>query len=406
MFNIPILDVFIGLVFIYLIYGLMITVINEIINSLFGMRARQLEKAIKIMLEDQPKNYVFSFKSVYTYLFSGILKRLNFVRFFFIPKKLDEKRKENAGITKMFYDQPVMQKLGKSRLFSKPSYIKAETFSASLLELLKKNPGATDLNKIEKSLTVNQIQGIKLGPETAGFIRELLEESKGNLEDFRKRLENWFDTTMERVTGWYKRMSQRYAFVIGLLIAMTFNVDTISIVRMLSTDKSAREQIVNMASDYITNHPDYKSGTPGSDSDYVANMDSLVKVADTLLNQQIYNTSNILGMGWVLPTTYQPRFEFTSLKYNKAEYKLANKVYDRLLDKNYRKEVPAAKLCWCDKSRFLLCMIFNPLKFLGFLLTAFAMTLGAPFWFDILKRLVSIRSTGTKPEVKSSSEKK
>lgn len=33
-------------------------------------------------------------------------------------------------------------------------------------------------------------------------------------------------------------------------------------------------------------------------------------------------------------------------------------------------------------------------KFFGLILTVFAASLGAPFWFDILNKIISIRSTG------------
>ena len=41
--------------------------------------------------------------------------------------------------------------------------------------------------------------------------------------------------------------------------------------------------------------------------------------------------------------------------------------------------------------------------FFGYLLTAFAVTLGAPFWFDVLNRLMVIRAT-VKPTEKSKEE--
>jgi hypothetical protein len=37
-------------------------------------------------------------------------------------------------------------------------------------------------------------------------------------------------------------------------------------------------------------------------------------------------------------------------------------------------------------------------KFTGLLLTVIACSLGAPFWFDLLKRFVNIRGAGLKPE--------
>jgi hypothetical protein len=36
-------------------------------------------------------------------------------------------------------------------------------------------------------------------------------------------------------------------------------------------------------------------------------------------------------------------------------------------------------------------------KILGWLLTAAALTLGAPFWFDLLQKFVNIRGAGGKP---------
>ena len=38
------------------------------------------------------------------------------------------------------------------------------------------------------------------------------------------------------------------------------------------------------------------------------------------------------------------------------------------------------------------------INILGWLITALAVSLGAPFWFDLLNRLVKLRGTGTKPK--------
>ena len=40
------------------------------------------------------------------------------------------------------------------------------------------------------------------------------------------------------------------------------------------------------------------------------------------------------------------------------------------------------------------------LTIFGWLLTAFAVCLGAPFWFDMLNRLVNLRGTGANPAEK------
>ena len=61
---------------------------------------------------------------------------------------------------------------------------------------------------------------------------------------------------------------------------------------------------------------------------------------------------------------------------------------------------PTTPLIWCDHDRGRWSKVLLGLwpMLLGWLITAAAMSLGAPFWFDLLKRFVSIRSAGKAPE--------
>ena len=52
------------------------------------------------------------------------------------------------------------------------------------------------------------------------------------------------DSAMDRVSGWYKRETQRILFMLGLIITVALNVDTISIVQHLAISKDAREALV------------------------------------------------------------------------------------------------------------------------------------------------------------------
>jgi len=45
------------------------------------------------------------------------------------------------------------------------------------------------------------------------------------------------------------------------------------------------------------------------------------------------------------------------------------------------------------------------LKLMGLFLTTGAVSLGAPFWFDVLNKLVNLRSSGNRPEKRQQSEK-
>jgi hypothetical protein len=47
-----------------------------------------------------------------------------------------------------------------------------------------------------------------------------------------------------------------------------------------------------------------------------------------------------------------------------------------------------------------------PARLLGWMLTILAISLGAPFWFDMLNKLVNIRSAGKSPDEAAKTPKK
>jgi hypothetical protein len=48
---------------------------------------------------------------------------------------------------------------------------------------------------------------------------------------------------------------------------------------------------------------------------------------------------------------------------------------------------------------------FGPTTILGWVITALAASLGAPFWFDLLNRFVNVRASGKAPEEEPKSPK-
>src|SRR5665647_1653992 len=98
MFNSVVLDVVIGLVFIYLLYSLLATIIQEIIATYLGLRAKMLKKGISRMLDDDV----------------------------------------NAkGISDIFYGHPLIKYLGENKSHSNPAYLAAKNFSKVLIDLLR-----------------------------------------------------------------------------------------------------------------------------------------------------------------------------------------------------------------------------------------------------------------------------
>jgi len=118
MFNSVILDIVIGLIFIYLLYSLLTTIIQKIIASYFGFRAKILERAVFRMLEDENK---FSSR------FKGIL---------YLFKKSGNGGQKNSTSYE-YYKHPLILFLGESDSRGKPAYINKETFSKVIVDLLR-----------------------------------------------------------------------------------------------------------------------------------------------------------------------------------------------------------------------------------------------------------------------------
>lgn len=199
MFNNVALDVVIGLVFIFLLYSLLATVLAEIIATKLGLRARNLKEAVDRMLSDKNEKYWIA------RLWDSLKLTKN-------PK--------NPRITK-FYSNPEVKYLGSTGIFRNPSSFKAVTFSRTLLYELN-GSGTLDKNKIKSELERSIDYTIPVAPKTgvdkdvtptldkqsAQFVLSLFHDSYGDLVKFKLQLEAWFDRTMEQATDWYKRKIQ------------------------------------------------------------------------------------------------------------------------------------------------------------------------------------------------------
>lgn len=366
MFNSVVLEVVIGLVFIYLLYSLLATTVQEIIASHFAFRSKILERAIFRMLEDDHK-------------FKNRVKSL-----FYLFKKTGNGG-EPRSVSSGFYKHPLIKFLGDNKPDSKPAYITKETFSKVMVDLLRGDevkPGDDVRTLIQKALDEKRLSwgGATISEETLSYIRSIWADAEGDIEKFKKHLENWFAETMERATGWYKKHTQFILLLVGFLIAIVFNVDTVKIINKLEKDPKLREQIVMQADAYAKVHPDLdkqllqqniehekfmsqytKEELKSNDSlqnkiqedslnlarykDIIARRDTLLQRADQIMKRDISNVNYALGIGWKTP------------------------------------------LC---KPFNLKCYI---MALVGWLITALALSLGAPFWFDLLNKFMKLRNS-------------
>ena len=408
MFNSPLLDIAIGLVFIFLLYSLLVTSINEAIATMFGLRAKMLKSAIVVgMLSDTSKDgrWISLFKGIRSF-FQGLVhwekKPLNYV------PKIGEK----------FFDHPLIKNYGSSRLFPLPSYIPATNFSTVLMDVLKQEFDAKvdDISKYKRSMPSlnDSLENLRLNLQNASDaikIKELLEyygqhyinnnaappsaiidketwqimqmhlrNSIYDIRQFEAKIEGWYDDSMSRVSGWYKRQTQLILFLIGFLVAIVFNVDTIEIAGKLSTDKDARDKLVQMASQAAENYKD----------------DPRVKKIVTNNGTEILDTTRTgIEINKAVFKEYQAKVESVKTQLNGDVGKTKEILATGWNDYGGKKNFPG-------KIGFVLCETFSSgRKILGFLILAFAVSLGSPFWFDLLNKLVKLRGSGKKEDDRS-----
>lgn len=379
MLNSVVLEVVIGLVFIYLLYSLLATIIQEMIASSFGFRAKILQRAILRMLEDEEK-------------FSS---RVKGVLYLF-------KRTGNGGepndVSYAFYNHPLIKFLGENKRHSKPAYINKETFSKVLIDLLRgdKVKPTDDIGLlIQKALDEKTISwGVaKISDETLSYLQSIWADSQGDVEKFKGYLENWFDATMERASGWYKRHTQFILFFVGLCIAIIFNVNSIEIANKLEKDPKLREQLVLQADAFVVAHPDLDKELlqqKKSNEKFIAQntkMDFLIY--DTLRKKRTEDSINL--------AKYQALVARRDTLFHQANLLVNNDI-------KKTNDLLGTGLGAFDFRNSNASDLFK--TFLGWIITALAISLGAPFWFDLLNKLMKMRNSVATTSATAENKKK
>ena len=183
MFGMQVLNIAIGLVFIYLVLALTCTAINELFAGWLDRRSKNLIMGIRNLLEGT---------SVKTAAGDG-----------------------QGSMVSLFYSHPLIKSLAEKG--APPSYIPSRTFALTLLDLLAPATGTGPKTVADIRSAVEKL------PENNGLRRTLLvliDEAGDDLKKVQENMEVWFNNGMDRVSGWYKKRTQ----TIILLIAVGTNM--------------------------------------------------------------------------------------------------------------------------------------------------------------------------------------
>jgi hypothetical protein len=267
-----VLEVAVGLTFCYGTVALIVSTLQEALAALFRLRANTLLAGVKSMLND-PR-----FDSLARAVYAHPL----------VNPHTDGTAQDEASLR------------------TKPSYIEPAHFAIALVDSLWKVPG--DFLALHSAIDTIP------DPQLRTALQGLYNRAR-DLQQFQDMLAGWFDNAMARMSGSYKRRQLLISFLLSLLLAILFNIDSIHLFRTLWQQPTL-----------------------------VAHLQDIPDAVDPALVDALMT----LPIGW--------------------------RSFPPLMNTDFALQVA------------------------GWLLTASTTLFGAPFWFDLMQRLVRMRNTGNKPE--------
>ncbi len=227
-------------------------------------------------------------------------------------------------------------------------------------------------------------------------------QTMGTIEAYRGAVAHWFDNSMSRSSGVYKRNAKGAALIIGFMIAAFTNADTFHMLDRVSSDESLRkvvtEQASQISSDIQAANPN--PGGPRRRGQVAQDLEMLKNETDQVLSDMslpmTWNPSNLSRQ---LGCPYNPiaaANDQSTDPYALITKEQWHQLYRSCLNRpNANVDGPI----WMQVMQMLNVKPFAFMRMVsGWFVSGIAIGMGAPFWFDLLGRLVNVRNTGARPK--------
>ncbi len=470
MFGLGILEVAIGLIFIFSLLSIITTTINTLVAHIFKTRARHLKRGLEDLLTDPQVRDAFLKHPLINLVkteverpsrFEFVLRLLpNFIRERLNPQaavvSAQSVAEETAALTRVdWIDKDIFSKVMTTILSEKAAltvYLPLRQIVESQLEGAEQrgmqilvdqlqlggvslhdvqqavnrlaDPAdrtaltqalqdvlarqqAMSLNDYESSRLIPLLEGVRQIDEQ-GFKRALntLVGAARSVEEAQAQLEDWFDQRMAQLTELYKRHLMMFSLLIGLVLAIILNADTLQIARALFDDTALRAAVVAAAVEAVESgglQQNIATSTPSP---------SATPVPAPTLEGGIAPTAEVLPPVGAQAVTPEAD-EGLSEEERNALVQRTGTVLSQLIQLNLpilwentaitdgctpAEGQVAPVVCGNTRNLWLFAPANNPdwlgfwvRKLIGLALTMLAVAQGAPFWFDLLNRLVGGR---------------
>lgn len=408
MFGSAIFEVIVGMVFIYSLFSILVTQINTFISDALKLRSKNLYSGLEDLLNDdelrakvivhpliqfaKDRKYLpdtINEKTAKEVLDSGLENVQHIKTETFVEALLDVVSADDPAVLRSLFSRMqtileampegddrtlvrnamnnvIMTGVGVETLHKLIADLKEPAYRHALSDALEDLE--EDLKRFGLPLEGNirllaGLQSIK-DPYMRGTLEALLVGTH-NLENAQRRIGQWFDTRMDEASNAFKLRIGLYSILVGFLVSFSLNVDTLYIAQTLWNDPALRQAISTAAENADLSQLEASIGTANQDtSDETTSFDEIAANL-TAINETADQISSLrLPMGWS-GADLSDVPEDSSLR------------EDRRYLWNY---LPQNNPQW---AYFLL------LKLLGVGVTTVAIAQGAPFWFNLLRRLTS-----------------
>jgi len=425
-----ILDICLSLIVVYALFSILVSILNECLSQFYDRRSKLLREAINRIMDDKLNiNYAalffnhFSIQTITRYRYSA-----------------------GSQVLALFGAKVHPKEKG-------PQYISSQTFAVVLIDLIIQQQGHQKIGIVEmdaqgfakldasgkKIYTLGTAEGSEglvahfaksvaaLQPSPfSDLLASFISRAKNDPEKLKNLIADWFDTYMNQVSGWYKQKQRAKLLLLGFIVAIGLNIDSVYLIKVISMDDALRENLVATA---VQIEKDTRA-TNDSIRQSTAAQIRFFQIADSILgssatvSKDVFQAKGRADSGLPEPMKHLEKIvvhaDSSFKKYRSQIEEVLGIAADLSLPVGW--SPTTAPLSWTsDTTVHLKQKRFNGsgrlayeqrrnkgqdpwvylYYFLGIVITAVSLSFGAPFWFDLLTKFVNIRHAASKPlEVK------
>jgi hypothetical protein len=295
-------------------------------------------------------------------------------------------------LAESFFNHPQI-KLLQEKLNKLPSYVPSANFAMSVMDIVsaKSTARTGDLFNDFKA-------GIGKFVDAKGDLPTLFKtwaDNSDNVKELKDTIEKWFNEYMDRVSGWYKEKHRFTTRIIAIAVALVFHLDMIKITETIHGDPLLKAALVAEAEKTVDNPDAVKRymdhtiqtdlGAVDEEYDVKIKNDSANKPRVDSLEKSRDSTKNAVLAG-----------------YNKKQYDITRSLISSVSVDNKLlfgwEHWPFQVVDPGTKQLRTMNALEIALMLLGLFIGAVGIAMGAPFWFDLMMKLVNIRRAGIKPK--------